>query len=195
MREGYLQRLWVAASRPQEFFAEFPPQPRLLRAVRPALVAVVLGAVMFSWAIARGTSSDSLVAVMLVVLPGAVLYAATLWLLGGLALARTADLGERGWEIAAWAWLPSGFMAIALLPVVAVFPVTSLVIGMLGLPIWHLVVVHAGLCRFAPTKMRRALIIYGAVVLAIPLTVIVGASALFLWVANVVTLLPPPARG
>ena len=181
MREGYLQWLWMAVSRPREFFAEFPREVRLRLALRPALVSVVLGASMFSWAIARGTSSDSLVAVMLLVLPGAVLYASILWLLGGLALARTADLGERGWEVAAWAWVPAGFMALALLPVVAVFPVTSLTVGMLGLPVWHLLVVHAGLEQFAPDRSRRALLIYGIVVLAAPVTLLAGATAVLLW--------------
>lgn len=181
MREGYLQRLWVAVSRPQEFFAALPPHPQLALALRPAAVSVVLGASMFSWAIARGTSSDSLVAVMLLVLPGSLLYAATLWLLGGLALARTADLSERGWEIAAWAWVPAGFMALGLLPVVAVFPVTSLVVGLLGLPVWHLAVVHAGLSEFAPSRSRGALLIYALVVLAAPIALMAGAAGLLLW--------------
>lgn len=175
-----MQWLWLAVSRPHEFFAGFPPHPRLLLALRPATLSVLLGASMFSWAIARGTSSDSL-AVTLVILPGAVLYAAVLWLLGGLALARSAELSERGWEVAAWAWVPAGFMAIALLPVVAVFPVTSLVVGLLGLPVWHLAVVHAGLREFAPSKWRRALLIYAVVVLAAPLTLMAAAGGLLLW--------------
>lgn len=192
MKENYLQWLWLGVSRPRDFFAGFPSEPRLALALKPALVAVLLGATMFGWAIARGTSSDSVIAVMLLVLPGALLYAATLWLLGGMALARTARIGEHGWEIAAWAWVPAGYLALILLPVVAVFPVTSLATGMLGLPFWHLYVVHAGLGRFAPARARRALVVYVVVVLAVPLTLLATLAGLILWSeASVVTFVPP----
>jgi hypothetical protein len=142
---------------------------------RAALLSVGVSSLVFSWAIVRGTSSDAWIPILLVVVPGAVLYAALLWLLGGLALARTAAIDLRGWEVAAWAWVPSGFMALSLLPVVAVFPVTSLAIGLFGLPLWHLTVVHAGLAEFAERGVRKALVVYALVVLAAPLTVLAAA--------------------
>jgi hypothetical protein len=166
-----LRRSWRAASTPGDFFADLPDAPRVASATIPALLSVAAGALILAWAIARATSSDAWLPILLLVVPGLLIYSATLWLLGGLVLSRAAELDLRGWEIAAWAWVPTGFLALSLLPVVAVFPVTSLMLGTLGLPVWHLTVVHAGLARFAPAGGRRALLLYALVILAAPLTV------------------------
>jgi hypothetical protein len=172
---GYLGRLWRASAHPGEFFATLPASPRLWEATRAGLLSVAVSSLVFSWAIGRGISSDAWLPILLLVAPGAFLYVTLLWLVGGLALARAGSLDRRGWEVAAWAWVPAGFMAVALLPVVAVFPVTSLAAGLLGLPVWHLAVVYRGLAEFAEHRARSALVIYALVVLAAPLTVLVAA--------------------
>lgn len=172
---AYLRRLWVAAAHSDDFFASLPEAARLGPALRAGGLSVAASTLVFAWAIARATSSEVLAPVLVFVVPGALLYAATLWFLGGLALSWTVDLDLRAWEIAGWAWVPSGFMALALLPVVAVFPVTSLVAGLLGLPVWHLAVVHAGVGRFVPHQQRRALIVYALVVLAVPIVAMAAA--------------------
>jgi hypothetical protein len=173
--DRYLGRLWRAAAHPSEFFAALPASPRLGEAARAGLLSVAVSSLVFSWAIGRGISSDAWLPLLLLVAPGAFLYVTLLWLLGGLALARAGALDRRGWEVAAWAWVPAGFMAVALLPVVAVFPVTSLAAGLLGLPVWHLAVVYRGLAEFAGPRTRSALIIYALVVLAAPLTLLAAA--------------------
>lgn len=168
------RRLWRAVSQPAEFFADLPDDTRIGSAAWPALVSTSLGGVVFALAVGGATSSDAWLPIVLLVVPGIVLYGAVLWLLGGLALSRTAALDVRGWEVAAWAWVPTGFLALALLPVVAVFPVSSLVLGTMGLPVWHLAVVHAGLREFAEERRRRALLLYALVVLAAPAVLITG---------------------
>lgn len=133
---------------------------------------------MLAAAVGRATSSDAWLPILLLVVPGLVLYSGALWLLGGLTLARSAAMDLRGWEIAAWAWVPTGFLALSLLPVVAVFPVTSLIVGLLGLPLWHLSIVRSGLRQFAERKPGRSLLLYALVVLAAPLTaMLVGLLA------------------
>lgn len=170
MTGSWIGRLWRAAAHPEGFFASLPDDPRLGAAARSALVSLTVGAVVLALAITRATASDAWLPILVFVVPGMIIYSATLWLVGGLTLARAAALDLRGWEIAGWAWVPTGFLALSLLPVVAVFPVTSLVIGTLGLPAWHLSVVAAGLKYFAGRRPRRALLFYALVVLALPLT-------------------------
>jgi hypothetical protein len=165
-----LRRSWRASAQPGEFFAGLPEEPRPGAAAGPALLSVALGALVLAMAIGRATQSDAWLPLVLFVVPGTVLYSAALWLLGGLTLARAAALDVRGWEIAAWAWVPTGFLGLSLLPVVGVFPVTGLTLGTLGLPVWHLAVVRAGLNRFQARRPGRALVYYSLVVLAAPLT-------------------------
>lgn len=181
----YVRRIWRAASQPSEFFAATDAEPDLWSAAGPALLSVTLGALVLAAAIVRATSSDAWLPILLFVVPGLVLYSGALWLLGGLALARSAAMDLRGWEVAAWAWVPTGFLALSLLPVVAVFPVTSLIIGLLGLPLWHLSIVRAGLRQFAERKAGRTFLLYALVVLAAPITaMVVGLLAYFGTVPN-----------
>lgn len=165
-----VRRVWAAASQPAEFFAGLEGEPDLGKAIRPALLSVAIGALVLAAAVGRATSSDAWLPILLFVVPGLILYSAALCLLGGLTLARSAAMDLRGWEVATWAWVPTGFLALSLLPVVAVFPVTSLIIGLLGLPLWHLSIVRAGLLQFAERKPARTLLLYALVVLAAPLT-------------------------
>lgn len=170
MLASWLGRLWRSAAHPRDFFETLPDDPRLGAAARAALFSLTIGAAVMALAIGRATASDAWLPIVVFVVPGMILYGATLWLVGGLTLARAAALDLRGWEIAGWAWVPSGFLALSLLPVVAVFPVTSLVVGTLGLPVWHLAIVAAGLEAFAGRRPRRALLFYALVVLAVPIT-------------------------
>ncbi|MEX2542505.1 MAG: hypothetical protein WD314_11880 [Trueperaceae bacterium] len=170
MKEGWLGRAWRASAHPGDFFATLPDDARLGAAARPALLSLTVGASVMAFAIGRATASDAWLPILLFVVPGMILYGATLWLVGGMTLARAAALDLRGWEIAGWAWVPTGFLALSLLPVAAVFPVTSLVVGTLGLPVWHLAVVAAGLKTFSGRRPGRALLFYALVVLAVPIT-------------------------
>jgi hypothetical protein len=167
---GGLRRSWRAASQPSEFFSSLSDESRPGAAAWTSLLSVTIGALVLALAVVRATQSDAWLPIVIFVVPGTVLYSAALWLLGGLTLARAAALDVRGWEIAGWAWMPSGYLALSLLPVVAVFPVTGLLLGTLGLPIWHLAVVRAGLSEFRGRRPGRALLLYSLVVLAAPIT-------------------------
>lgn len=167
---GGIRTLWAAASAPSRFFARRAErEPRPLRALAVAVLAVSLGAAVAGWALALATASDPWVIVLgtvAVVLP----YLLLVWALGGLALVRPARLDLRAWEIAGWAWLPAGFLALALAPVVPIAPLVALAVGILLLAPWNLFIVVGGLRVHAPPAgVRTAALLYLAAVFVAPL--------------------------
>lgn len=168
-----IRKTWSAVSAPVAFFAQrVEDDPRPVRALGVAVLGWVIGSLVAGWAIARATQSDPLILVLATVglsLP----YLFLVWGLGGLAIVRPARLDLRAWEIAGWAWAPSGFLGLALLPVVPVAPIVALGVGLVLLPMWNLFVLYGGLRVYAaPERIRAASLIYLAVVFVAPLVVL-----------------------
>ena len=178
---GLARRLWRAASAPRAFFEDrVDDDAKPLRAVLVALASGAVGAVVAGWALALATGSDPLVLVLAMVglsLP----YLVLITTLGGLALVRPGRLDLHAWEIAGWSWVPTGFLGLALAPVVPVAPPIALAVGVLLLPAANLFVVHGGLRAFAPPeRVRTAFLIYIAVVYLAPALF----TGITFWVVN-----------
>lgn len=175
---------WQAVSAPEAFFRRLEPHPpRLLAAGAAALASGSVGLLVLGLAVARATASDPLL------LAGAFLalglgYLVAAWLLGGIALTRPAGLDLRAWEVAAWAWVPAGFLGVSLLPVAWFFPLPSLAVGLLALPLWHLWIVFAALRVLAPARVRLAGGLYLLVVFVFPLLV-AGFTLFFVYQGTV----------
>ena len=167
---GPLRKPWSAASAPARFFAtRDEDDPRPLRAFGVALTSWAVGAAVSGLALALATGSDVLV-VLLATVGLSLPYLVLVWGLGGLALVRPARLDIRAWEIAAWAWVPAGFLGVALLPVVPFAPLVALAVGILLLPPWNMFVVVGGLRACAPPeRIRGASLLYLTVVFVAPL--------------------------
>lgn len=165
---AWLREAWWAASAPGAFFEALEERPAVGRASLAGLASVTVAALIAAALIARATGSTALLPIVLG-FPAAVLpYVALVTLLGGLILLRAAGLDLRAWEVAAWAWVPAGFLAVALLPIGLLAPAATLIGGLLMLPPWHLWLVHAGTRAHAAGGVRAAVTLYVLVVFIAP---------------------------
>lgn len=161
--------IWAAASHPQAFFDSLDDAARL----GPALVAMVLSALVASLVagalLLRATSSDAVGPIVLGTPAVILLYLAQVTVLGGLTLMLPAGMDLRAFEVVAWAWVPSGVLAVSLLPVGLFAPLPALLVGaLLLMPAWHLWIVWRGVGTFAVARPRFAMILYVLVVFALP---------------------------
>lgn len=161
---------WWAASAPASFFQALQqdPAPRLWRAVLAALLAVLLALAVLSLAFVRATASDGWLLVWLLACAIGVPYLAMVLLLGGLVMVRPANLDLRAWEIAGWAWVPAGALALSLAPATYFAPLPAAALGLLVFPFWHVVLVVNGVTAFAPTRRLITTVIYLVAVFLVP---------------------------
>jgi hypothetical protein len=164
--------LWRAVSHPAAFFAGLEDEPRLGRAAARAAASAAVGSLVAGLLALRASGSD---AWLLFLLGGPVLvlpYLAIVALLGGLVLMRPAGLDLRAFEVVAWAWTPSGVLAVSLLPIGLVAPAATLAGGLAMLPAWHLWLVWRGVQTFAVAGARAAFALYAAAVFGLPLALL-----------------------
>ena len=175
-----LRRAWRAASAPEAFFADLDPsQVRLVPAFTTAAVCAGIGAVLVGLLAARATGSVAwpfVVGVPAVALP----YLAILVMLGSLVLMRPGGMELRAFEVVAWAWVPTGWLAVAVTPVGWFAPGPALLVAALLLPPWHFWVLWRGVEAFAPARTRTTAVLYGVVVFAVPF----GITVFTLWVLS-----------
>ena len=161
---------WWAASAPSSFFQALQrdPAPQPWRAVFAALLAVLLALAVLSLAFVRATASDGWLLVWLLACGIGVPYLAMVLLLGGLVMVRPANLDLRAWEIAGWAWVPAGALALSLAPAAYFAPLPAAALGLLVFPFWHVVLVVNGVTAFAPTRRLITTVIYLVAVFLVP---------------------------
>lgn len=166
---GAARTLWRAVSHPSAFFAELTERPRLGSAFAAMAASALVAAVVAGVVAARATGSDAWLPFLVGVPAGVLPYLAVVTVLGGLTLMRPAALDLRAFEIVAWAWVPSGVLALSLLPIGWFAPWPTLLGGVLVLlPAWHLWIVFRGLETFASGGRRPAFVFYVVAVFALP---------------------------
>ena len=167
---SWLQDAWWACSAPVGFFAHLAdrergrPLPALGTAAAAWFAALAVAALAFL----RATESEGYAVVLglaaIAIGPLFVLVS----LLGGLMLLGPGGLGGRAWEIVGWSWAPAGALALAVLPVVPLFPTLAAAAAVLAFPIWHLGLVGAALGAFAARNRVRTVLIYALVAFLVP---------------------------
>lgn len=166
----WLQDAWWACSAPLGFFAHLAdrahgrPLPALGTAAASWIAALAVAALAF----VRATDSEGYVVILglaaVAIGPLFVLVST----LGGLMLLGPGGMGGRAWEVVGWSWAPAGALAVAVLPVVALFPAIAAAVAVLAFPIWHLGLVGAALAAFAAPNRVRTVLIYALVVFLVP---------------------------
>lgn len=170
MRHDPLVRLiWRAISHPRAFFARLDDRPQLGLALAVMAVSALVGSIVAALLALRATGSDAWAPALLGVPVAALVYLAVVTMLGGLTLMRPAGLDLRAFEIVAWAWVPSGALALSLLPIGLFAPWPTLLVGALALlPAWHLWMIWRGLEVHALRGRRAAFLFYVLAVFGLP---------------------------
>jgi len=161
---------WWAASAPTSFFRRLQAAngPRLVRAFTAAALSVVLACAALALAFVRATDSDGFLLAWGFSSAIALPLLAMVLLLGGLVMVRPAALDLRAWEIAAWAWVPAGALAVSLTPAALVAPIPAIVAGTVAWPFWHVALVASGVSVFAPQRRIVAVVLYLVAVFLVP---------------------------
>ena len=166
----WLQDAWWACSAPLGFFEHLAERDhgRLLPALGTAVASWVAALAVAALAFVRATDSEGYVVVvgLAAVAIGPLFVLVTL--LGGLMLLGPGGLGGRAWEVVGWSWAPAGALALAVLPVVPLFPALAASLAVLVFPIWHLGLVGAALAAFRARTRVRTVLIYALVVFLVP---------------------------
>ncbi|MEX2503179.1 MAG: hypothetical protein WD336_12445 [Trueperaceae bacterium] len=172
-----VRRAWWAASTPGAFYASLDEEVRLRSAIAVAASAALLGSVLAGLLLARASGSAPgpfLLTVPALALP----YLLILGMLGSFVLMRPAELDLRAFEIVAWAWVPIGWLALAVAPIGLWAPGPSLAVAALLLPPWHLWMVWSGVVVHAGARPRAAVIGYGLTVFGLPLAMATFVTAI-----------------
>jgi len=170
VNDGSLFRsAWRAVSHPKSFFETLNDEPRIGVAAALALASVTVGSILAALLLMRATGSDGWLPLLLGVPLLTVPYLAVICVLGGLVLMRPTGMDLRAFEIVAWAWLPSGLLAVTLLPIGLLAPWPTLLGGALFLlPPWHMWIVWRGVEVHAENAPRMAFGLYVAAVFGLP---------------------------
>lgn len=165
------RQAWWAASAPRSFFLSLhaAPHARVGRAATAALLSWLVAATVGALAFVRATGSDGFVVAVALLLAIGLPYLLMAVFVGGLVMVRPAQLDLRAWEIAAWAWVPAGVLALSLLPAALVAPAPAALLGVAVAPVWHIVLVLHGVRVFAPARLGVAIVLYLVAVVVVPL--------------------------
>ena len=165
-----VREAWWAASAPTSFYRALhtASEPRLGRAFAAASLSMALASVVLALAFVRATASDGFA--LATALIGVTLFGVTalLILLGGLVMVRPAALDLRAWEIAAWAWVPAGALAVSLAPAAVFAPAPAAAVGLIAWPFWHVAMVARGVAVFAPERRVLTMTLYLVAVFVVP---------------------------
>lgn len=165
---GSVRLAWRAVSYPAAFFAALGDEPRLAPALASAAVSGAVASLVAGALLVRATGSDAWLPFLLGA-PGVALpYLAIVTLLGALTLMRPAGMDLRAVEVVGWAWVPSGVLALSLLPIGWFAPWPALAGAAVMLPPWHLWLVWRGTDAFAVARARTAVALYAAAVFGLP---------------------------
>ncbi len=166
----WLQDGWWACSAPLGFFAHLAARDhgRPVPALGTAAAAWVAALSVAALAFVRATESEGYVVILglaaVAIGPLFVLVS----VLGGLMLLGPGGMGGRAWEVIGWSWAPAGALALAVLPMVPLFPTVASALAVLTFPIWHLSLIGAGVAAFGNRHRVRTVLIYALVVFLVP---------------------------
>ncbi len=165
-----VREAWWAASAPTSFYRALreASEPRLARAFAAAALSAALAGVVLALAFVRATASDGFLLAAALIGTGLLGVTALLVLLGGLVMVRPAALDLRAWEIAAWAWVPAGALAVSLAPAAVFAPAPAAAVGLIAWPFWHVAMVASGVAVFAPARRVVTLTLYLVAVFVVP---------------------------
>ena len=166
----WLQDGWWACSAPVGFFAHLADRAhgRPVPALGMAATAWVATLAVAALAFVRATDSEGYIVLLglaaVAIGPLFVLVS----VLGGLMLIGPGGMGVRAWEVVGWSWAPAGALALAVFPMVPLFPALAAAVAVLAFPIWHLGLVGAAVAAFGTRHRVRTILIYALVVFLVP---------------------------
>ena len=167
---GLLRQLWAAASAPKRFFGWLEPRPiRTLRAGAVAYGSMIALGLVCALALGRATRSDAPLLFVVLALLGSSGFFLYAWGFGSIFVQRAGALDLRTWEVTGWGWTPALFGAASMLIPVFVAPLPALAVLILGVLVWHLTALRAGLEVFVGARATRVVTLYGLYVYALPL--------------------------
>ncbi|MFN2321570.1 MAG: hypothetical protein ABR510_01240 [Trueperaceae bacterium] len=167
---SWIQDAWWACSAPLGFFAHLADRShgRPVPALGTAAAAWVAALAVAALAFVRATGSEGYVVILglaaVAIGPLFVLVS----VLGGLMLLGPGGMGGRAWEVVGWSWAPAGALALAVFPMVPLFPAIAAAVAVLAFPIWHLGLIGAGVAAFGVQHRVRTVLIYALVVFLVP---------------------------
>lgn len=177
-------RLWAAASTPTQFFGKLEPAPsRIPHAAGYAFASLTVLALACALGVARATASDAvlpLIIFALLVSSGFFLYA---WAFGSLFVQRPGTLDLRAWEVTGWSWTPALFGGLSMLVPLLVWPRLALPVTLIGVFVWHLTVLRAGLAVFLERPAWRVVTLYALFIYGLPVVLFGGV----IWLASRLT--------
>lgn len=175
--------LWRAASSPRAFFRWLEPHPpHVARGGGVAYGSLVVLGLVCTLGLARATRSDAPLLLAAVAVVGSSALFLYTWAFGSTFVQRPGALDVRAWEVSGWSWTPALFGSLSMLVPMWVFPVPTLGVTLIGVLVWHLVVLRAGLSVFLERPAYRVVTLYALYLYALPLLllgVVVWVSARF----------------
>ncbi len=169
----WLTLFWTSASAPKRFFGWLESQPPYI--LRGALVAygslLSLGLVA-AFGLGRATQSDAALLLAVFAVVGSSALYAWVWAFGSVFVQRPGTLDLRAWEVTGWSWTPALFGAVAMLVPILVLPAPAVAALCIGVLIWHLVALRAGLAVFLGARAARVVTIYALYIYVLPLAIL-----------------------
>lgn len=176
----WLILLWTSASAPKRFFGWLETQPpRILRGALVAYGSLLLLGLVTAFGVGRATQSDAALLLAVFAMVGSSAFFAWAWAFGSVFVQRPGTLDLRAWEVTGWSWTPTLFGAIAMFVPILVLPAPALIATFIGVLVWHLVALQAGLAVFLGARAARVVIIYALYIYVLP----VAIFGLVVWLA------------
>ena len=161
---------WLAAAAPKRFFTELEPQPpQVPRAGRTAFLSLLVLSLCVTVGVARATQSDAWLPLLTAALLGAIGSFLYLWGFGSIFVQRPGELAVRAWEVSGWSWTPALFGSLSMLVPLILLPALALPLLLVGIVIWHLITLRAGLSVFLERPAVRAVTLYALYIFVFPL--------------------------
>ena len=169
----WLTLLWTSASAPKRFFGWLETQPpRILRGALVAYGSLLTLGLVAAFGLGRATQSDAALLLAVFAVVGSSAVFAWVWGVCRVFVQRPGRLELRAWEVTGWSWTPALFGAAAMLVPIVVLPAPALAVTFIGVLVWHLVTLRAGLTVFLGTRATRVVTIYALYLYALPLLIL-----------------------
>lgn len=165
--------LWTSASAPRRFFGWLEHQPpRLFRGGLVAYLSLLTLGLVAAFGFSRATQSNAALLLGVVALVGSSAFFAWVWAFGSVFVQRPGTLDLRAWEVTGWSWTPALFGSATMLVPILVLPAPALAVTFIGVLIWHLVTLRAGLVVFLGVRATRIVTIYALYLYALPVFIL-----------------------
>ena len=176
----WLTLFWTSASAPQRFFGWLETQsPHLLRGALVAYSSLLTLGLVAAFGVGRVTQSDAALLLAVFAVVGSSALYAWVWAFGSVFVQRPGTLDLRAWEVTGWSWTPAFFGAVAMLVPIFILPAPAVAALLVGVFVWHLVTLRAGLAVFLGARAARVVTIYALYIYVLPLAIL----GLVVWLA------------